>query len=85
MKIVLIAIAALVILYIADVLAVHLTSQPYGEVQIRRYYAMPLKGGRTEYGDAGVEKETCVHSLLPHSGDTPCWYANRHKEKWVTE
>jgi len=46
---------------------------------------MPLKGNRTEYGDAGIEKDTCVHAIFPHAGYAPCWYASRRKEKWVTE
>ncbi len=85
MKIALIAIASLCALYLADSLLVRLARQPYGEVQVRRYYAMPLKGGKTEYGPAGVEKETCVRALFPHRGFVPCWYARRHKENWVTE
>jgi hypothetical protein len=81
----LIAMLALCVLYLADAAAFRLASQPYGVVQMRRYYAMPLKGGKTEYGDAGVEKVTCVHTLLPHAGFAPCWYAGRKQEKWVTE
>ncbi len=85
MKIALIAILSLCALFVADALALRLMHQPYGVVQIRRYYAMPLKGNKTEYGDAGVEKHTCVYALFPHRGFAPCWYASRKKEKWVTE
>ncbi len=85
MRIALIAIASLCALYMADALLVRLKQHPYGEVRIRRYYAMPLKGGKTEFGDAGTEQETCVHSLFPHFGFSPCWYVSRKKEKWVTE
>lgn len=85
MRIALIAVASLCALYFADAIVLRLSRQPHGEVQIRRYYAMPLKGGKTEFGDAGVEKDTCVHSVFPHSGFAPCWYAIRHKEKWMTE
>jgi hypothetical protein len=85
MKIALIVALSLFVLYLADTLLFHLASQPYGVVQVRRYYAMPLKGGKTEYGDAGVENDTCAHSLFPHAGFAPCWYASRKTEKWVTE
>ena len=46
---------------------------------------MSLKGDRTEYQDGGFQKETCVYALFPHSGDSPCWYASRHTEKWLSE
>jgi hypothetical protein len=82
-------VAVLVVIYLGDTLTVWLPLPPrrqqYGSVQIRRYYAMPLKGGRTEYGDAGTEQETCVRALFPHFGMRPCWYAARHNEKWITE
>jgi hypothetical protein len=77
--------AALGIIYMADAFALRASSHPFGTVQVRRYYAMPLKGGKTEYGDAGVEDETCIHSMFPHLGFAPCWYASRKTEKWVTE
>ena len=84
-KIALTAVAVLCVLYLGDAIAFRLARQPYGVVKVRRYYAMPLKGNRTEYGDAGVENDTCVHALFPHAGFPPCWYARRHTEKWVTE
>jgi hypothetical protein len=62
MRIALIAVAALCVIYFGDALVLRLMHQPYGVVQVRRYYAMPLKGNKT-----------------------PCWYASRKKEKWVTE
>jgi len=77
--------AALCIIYLADAFILRAENQPFGTVQVRLYYAMPLKGGKTEYGDAGIENETCVHSMFPHGGCAPCWYARRHSEKWVTQ
>jgi hypothetical protein len=85
MRILLATLVSLCTIYVADALVFRLAHQPFGEVQVRRYYAMPLKGGKTEYGDAGVEKDTCVHALFPHSGYPPCWYASRKRERWVTE
>ncbi len=81
----LIALLVVGAVYLADVFVLRLAKHPFGTVQVRRYYAMPLKGGKTEYGEAGAENETCVHALFPHSGVAPCWYASRKKEKWVTE
>jgi hypothetical protein len=78
----------LCVLYLGDALALWLPiprgRQQYGVVPIRRYYAMPLKGGKTEYGYDGTENQTCVHSLFPHFGLPPCWYASRKTQKWVT-
>ena len=88
-RILIIAVLSLCGLFLADTLALWLPipggRQQYGVVQVRRFYAMPLKGSKTEYGDAGIENVTCVHSLFPHFGYNPCWYANRHKVKWVAQ
>jgi hypothetical protein len=88
-RILVIAVAALVVLYLADTLAVWIPVPPrrqvYGEVQVRVFYAMSLKGNRTEYRDGGFQKQTCVYALFPHFGDSPCWYASRHTEKWLSE
>jgi hypothetical protein len=84
-RVVLIVGAALCVIYMADAFALRGSNHPFGTVQVRRYYAMPLKGGKTEYGNAGVEDETCVHSMFPHADLPPCWYASRKTEKWVTQ
>jgi len=82
-----IAVLSLCGLFLADTLALWLPvpagRRQYGVIQVRRFYAMPLKGSKTEYGDAGTENVTCVHSLFPHFGYSPCWYADRNKVKWV--
>jgi len=55
----------------------------YGTVTVKNYFAVPEKNGRVEYMFKDSEDETCVNSLFPHLGYTPCWYLNRHKEKWI--
>jgi hypothetical protein len=79
----------LCVLYLGDALAFWLPIPPgrqqYGVVQIQRYYAMPLKGGKTEYGSDGTETQTCVHSLFPHQGLPPCWYASRKTVRWESQ
>jgi hypothetical protein len=88
-RILLIVVASLCVLFLLDTLVVSLpipsSRQVYGQVQVRLFYAMPLKGNRTEYRDGGIQKQTCVRSLFPHFGFSPCWYAARHTEKWLTE
>jgi len=88
-RILIICAVALCVLFLADTLAIWLPIPPsrqvYGEVQVRVFYAMPLKGGHTEYRDAGIQKVTCVHAIFPHFGASPCWYARRKTEKWLSE
>ncbi len=55
----------------------------FGTVQVDRYYAIHKKGDKTEFGYDRTETQTCVHSLFPHFGYDPCWYAARHKEKRI--
>jgi hypothetical protein len=42
-----------------------------------RVLAIPEKGGKTSYEIDRQNPEqttTCVHSLFPHAGSSPCWY-----------
>jgi hypothetical protein len=42
--------------------------------------AIPQKGNKVEYAldaQAPMVSESCVHSLFPHYGYTPCWYVQR--------
>jgi hypothetical protein len=61
--------------------------QPYGTVTVQILYAISEKGppntNRTEYSSAPAEDQTCVNSLFPHLGYTPCWYLRRHAQKQV--
>jgi len=54
------------------------TSQAFGEVEVHYRYAVHLKNRRIEQRSEKANIE-CVHSVLPHYGDTPCWYVERHK------
>ncbi len=55
--------------------------QPYGQVTVIAYYAVGEKGNKTEYIFNPPQAVTCVNSLFPHAGYTPCWYLQRHKEQ----
>ncbi len=55
----------------------------YGKVTVRQYYAIQEKNARTEYVNGSTQDETCVNSLFPHQGLTPCWYLRRHPERQV--
>lgn len=56
---------------------------PFGTVTIRPYYAVPQKNHRTEFLFDDPRNETCVHSLFPHEGDSPCWYLSKHRERRI--
>ena len=56
---------------------------PFGIVTVQVYYAIQEKNSRTEYMYKSTEQQACAHSLFPHSGFPPCWYARRHTERAV--
>jgi hypothetical protein len=45
---------------------------------VRHFYAVKLKNRKTSYMFGQPQSTECVNSLLPHYGDTPCWYMKRH-------
>ena len=57
--------------------------QTLGSVQVKTLYAVRLKSGRIEYSQGDPETQTCVRSLFPHLGYTPCWYLSRHATKRI--
>lgn len=80
-------IAACVLLYAVDYLIWRYklsTGQgPYGTVAVQFYYAIEEKNGKTEYDYQPPQPDTCVNSLFPHAGYTPCWYERKHPEKEI--
>jgi hypothetical protein len=55
----------------------HTPGDPYDVVTYPHLLAIPEKGNKVEYAldaQAPFVTESCVHSLFPHSGYTPCWY-----------
>jgi hypothetical protein len=83
-KRILIASASLVALvYFGDYLSVRLRmlhakpADPFESIKTVRVLAIPEKNGKTEYEVDAQNPEqtvTCVHSLFPHAGFSPCWY-----------
>jgi hypothetical protein len=55
----------------------------FGSVEVQPYYAVPLKDGKTEFMFLKPQNEVCVHSMFPHLGHSPCWYANKHRDKRI--
>ena len=52
-------------------------------VVINPYYAVPRKDHKTEFLSSDPKEETCVNSLFPHSGASPCWYLTRHRDRRI--
>jgi len=53
------------------------SADPFESLKGLRVLAIPEKNGKTEYEVDAQNPEqtvTCVHSLFPHSGYSPCWY-----------
>jgi hypothetical protein len=57
--------------------------QTLGSVEVQTLYAVRQKNGRIEYLEGDIETETCVRSLFPHLGYTPCWYLRGHATKRI--
>jgi hypothetical protein len=52
-------------------------ADPLESFKTLRVLAIPEKGGKTSYEIDQLNPEqtvTCVHSLFPHGGFSPCWY-----------
>ena len=80
-RILLITVVTLFALYVCDYLSLQYRipkgREQFGVVKIRRYYAVGLKSGKTEFMFLEPKNQTCVHSLFPHFGCSPCWYVSR--------
>ena len=72
-------------IYAGDWLRLKIRGQAaYGNVTLDTYYIVKLKSGKSEYDYAGPQDVECVHSMLPHEGDKPCWYVGRKKDQQIT-
>jgi hypothetical protein len=73
------------VVFVADAIALRLqfpNHRPqFATVQIRPYYAVKMKDGKTEFMFDPPQDETCVNSLFPQLGFSPCWYVSKSKLK----
>ena len=59
-------------------------ANPFGSVQVEKYYAVHEKNNKTEFMfPHDTQSQDCVHSLFPHMGYSPCWYLNRNREQRI--
>jgi hypothetical protein len=77
-----IAVALLAGVYGGDYLSVRVPIPPgraaFGTVSVRPYYDVTLKSGKSDLYFLDSQQQTCVNSLFPHLGYTPCWYLRKH-------
>ena len=75
--------AAFAVLYVSDYVSVRIramhakAADPFESIKSLRVLTIPEKNGKTEYEVDAQNPEqsvTCVHSLFPHDGYSPCWY-----------
>jgi hypothetical protein len=80
-------IVAVCVVYVGDDLSARFripgNRDPFGTLTVKRYYAISEKNNRIQLLPADPETVTCVYSLFPHFGYSPCWYASRTKQKQV--
>lgn len=73
---------SLVVLYIVDYAVlryrVAANRNAFGTVTVHPYYAVPRKDRKTEFLFDDPRDQTCVNSVFPHLGDSPCWYLTRN-------
>ena len=75
---------ALVALYVGDDLSARFRgAKALATVQIQPYYAVPERGGKTEFMLLDPEDRTCVYTLFPHFGYGPCWYVKGKREQRI--
>jgi hypothetical protein len=82
-RLILCAVGCLAIVYLSDYLYFRFRilhpkpADPLESLTALRVLAIPEKNGKMEYEvDAQNPQQTvtCVHSLFPHYGYSPCWY-----------
>ena len=87
LRVVLIALLALAGLYAGDYLSARYgipgNRQVLGSVPVKVLWAVRQKSGRIEYSVGDDETQTCVRSLFPQLGYTPCWYLRGHAKKRI--
>jgi hypothetical protein len=86
-RIVISVVVGVALLYVGDYASIRYRAatnrNAYGTVTVQPYYAVPRKDHKTEFLFDDPQDQTCVHSLFPHFGDSPCWYLNRNKQKRI--
>lgn len=85
-RILIAGVLAALLLYVGDAISVHLRgihpqpNNPFETITAPRILAIPENNGKISYEpdiQQPTQTITCVHSLFPHSGFSPCWRATK--------
>jgi hypothetical protein len=57
--------------------------QPFGQIMVTTYDAIPQKSGKTQFIFNPPEVQTCANALFPRQGYVPCWYLQRHADQRI--
>ena len=78
-------VALLILLYAVDWVVLALRAEHgVSSVQVEQFLKTPLKGQKEEFDYMGTVAQSCVQSLFPHRGDSPCWWLRTHKTQWIS-
>jgi hypothetical protein len=81
------ALGLTVLAYVADYAVfrhrVTTNRQPFGQIVVTSYDAVPQKSGKTQFIFNPPEAQTCANALFPRQGYVPCWYLQRHAEQRI--
>jgi hypothetical protein len=70
-------------LYVADDLWARFRGRPVEQIKVGRIYLAVNQWNQLEHSVGPSVMEMCVDALMPHFGDTPCWYLRRHTIQYV--
>lgn len=76
-------VALLIIWYVGDYLSLKIRRVPLSTVRITKFYAVPQKDGKTSFEPGETMTQTCVNSMFPHMGYSPCWYVKRQRNQQI--
>lgn len=86
-RLLLIAAGLLLLAYVADYISIAYRiprgRQQFGSVEVQKMLAVPQKDRKTEFIADAPQQQTCVYSLFPQLGLTPCWYLQSHTQQQV--
>ena len=66
------------LIYLGDDLYARFRGRPVEHIPVGRVYAEVNHYNQVEYSIGTPAIETCIEALMPHFGNTPCWYLRRH-------
>jgi len=86
-RLLLVAGGLLLLVYVGDYLSIAYRiprgRRQFGSVEVQKVLAVPQKDRKTEFIADAPQQETCVYSLFPQFGLTPCWYLARHTQQQI--